>query len=98
MRSRFLVTDTFNLGIGSYFVIVGEVLEGTVRPGQMVRTPAGLDAPVHGVEIISGQGRAKPALTFRYRDVAELAAWEALKLPGHTIELDDPDNASDDRT
>jgi len=92
MRARFLVEDTFQLSRLGIFVVHGRILDGTVRPGQRVRTPPGLDAPVDRVEFVllsASEGRENPALTFKYRDEAQLARWQALPLAGQTLELED---------
>ena len=37
----------------------------------------------------ASEGRENPALTFKYRDEAQLARWQALPLAGQTLELED---------
>jgi len=92
MPARFVVEDTFRLSRLGIFVVHGRILDGTIRPGQRVRTPPGLDAPVDRVEFVllsASEGRENPALTFKYRDEAQLARWQALPLAGQTLELVD---------
>jgi hypothetical protein len=100
MKARFLVEDTFVLASRGIFVVHGKILDGTVRRGQRVRAPRGVDAPIDSVEFLllsADEGsensalrfRENPALAFRYRDEVQLAAWQALALKGQTLELGD---------
>jgi len=94
MPARFLVEDTFRLSNRGVFVVHGRIVEGAIRPGQRVRAPSQLDAPVDGVEFVllsASDGCENPALTFRYSDEAQLARWQALQLAGQIVELEDAD-------
>jgi hypothetical protein len=89
--ARFLVRKTFSIPSRSLFVTAGEVVQGAVEVGQVVRAPLGLDALVEGVESVlysAADGRSDVALIFRYSDANHLARWEALGLTGQTIELE----------
>jgi translation elongation factor EF-Tu-like GTPase len=100
MLAHFLVEETFSLSSRRLFVVHGRILDGVVRRGQRVRAPSGLDAPVEAIEFVLlsvNPGRENPALAFRYRDVAELARWQALGLAGQTLELADGGELSRDR-
>ena len=93
MSAHFLVEDTFRLARREIFVVHGRIVHGAVQRGQRVRAPSGLDAPVETVEFVllsASEGRREnPALVFRYRDMDQLARWEALGLAGQTLELED---------
>jgi translation elongation factor EF-Tu-like GTPase len=92
MSARFLVEDTFCLASREMFVVYGRIVDGTVKRGQRVRAPSGLDAPVEAIEFVLfsvSPGRENPALVFRYRDMEELARWQGLGLAGQTLELAD---------
>jgi hypothetical protein len=92
MTTRFRVLGTFVLRSRSLFVVRGTVLDGTVRAGQRVVQPEGVDAVVGGVEKgllnVSG-GVEQTALTFRYANSAQLARWEALAATGAELTLDE---------
>ena len=99
MSAHFLVEDTFRLARREIFVVHGRIVDGAVRSGQRVRAPSGLDAPVEAIEFVLlsvSPGRENPALVFRYRDVDELARWQALGLAGQTLELEDGGELSRD--
>jgi hypothetical protein len=92
MLAHFLVEKTFSLSSCQLFVVHGTILDGVVRRGQRVRAPSGLDTPVEAIAFVLlsvSPGRENPALAFRYRDVAELARWQALGLAGRTLKLED---------
>jgi hypothetical protein len=100
MSAHFLVEDTFPLSSRRLFVVHGRIVDGTVRRGQRVRAPSGLDAPVEAIEFMLlsvSPGRENPALVFRYRDVDQLAQWQALGLVGQTLELEDGGELPRDR-
>ncbi len=93
MSASFRVHGTFVLGTRALFIVRGVVAVGAVRAGQRVVHPAGIDAPVTGVEfaLLSASGGAdQTALTFRYASPAQLARWQALTTTGTELTLDDP--------
>lgn len=50
------------------------------------------DVPVRSIEYVllsATERRENVALAFEYHDAAQLAAWEALALPGLTLELEE---------
>ncbi|MGH8622639.1 MAG: hypothetical protein ACRET3_10910 [Burkholderiales bacterium] len=99
MTARFLVEDVFRLTSRGIFVVHGRILEGTVRRGQRVQAPPGLDAPVDAIEVVLlsvNEGRENPALTFKYRDESQVARWQALGLVGQTLVLEDGEAAVQD--
>ncbi len=92
MNAQFFVEATFRLSSRKVFVAHGRILQGTVRPGQRVMQPEGLDAPVSdiGFLLISiKEGRENPTLSFQYETEDQAARWEALSLAGKTLELED---------
>lgn len=92
-KARFLVENTFPVTSRGVFVVQGSILGGVVHPGQRVKAPAGIDAPVDAIELVlvsATETRDVPGLTFRYRDAAELARWQALDLKGQALELEPP--------
>ncbi|MEA2761524.1 MAG: hypothetical protein QOD47_808 [Gemmatimonadaceae bacterium] len=92
MSAHFLVEDTFRLASREIFVVHGRIVDGAVQRGQHVRVPSGLDAPVEAIEFVllsASEGRENPALVFRYRDMDQLARWQALGLAGQMLELQD---------
>lgn len=93
MSTTFRVHGSFVLGSRSLFVVRGVVITGTLGAGQVVVRPAGLDAPVTGVELRlrnpSG-GADESALTFRYANPAQLARWQALVAVDTDLELAAP--------
>ena len=94
---REVVKNTVRLSSRGVFVVHGRIIDGTISRGQRVHRPPGLDAPVAGVEFVllsASEGRENPALTFKYRDEAQLARGQALDLMGQTLELEDGDVSS----
>lgn len=90
MSARFLVEGTFQVRSRRLFIVHGQVLDGTVRVGQVVERPDGLGAAVRAVKfalLSAREGRENPALGFEYRDENELVRWQALALRGKTLEL-----------
>ncbi|HET7464885.1 MAG TPA: hypothetical protein VFJ82_26820 [Longimicrobium sp.] len=87
--ARFRVTGSFSLPPPrSLFVVSGQVADGVVRRGQRVIEPAGIDAPVHGLEYLRlrpSSGTEERALTFVFPDPETLGRWKVLVQPG--IEL-----------
>ena len=95
--ARFRIERTFQIEIRRVFVLAGEVLDGTVRPGQRLVTSR-IDAPVASVESVlvsASTGLSWVGLTFRYESDEQLRRWTELKLEGSTIQLE-PDLEPDD--
>lgn len=98
MPARFAVEGTFQVVSRGLFVVYGRIADGTVRMGQRVRAPSGIDATVSAVEFVllsATQGRENPALGLRYRDAGELARWQALNLTGQTLELEEDESEAE---
>lgn len=90
MEANFRVLGSFVLQSRRLFVVRGTVTTGAVRAGQRVVEPAGLDAPVTGVEFAllnASGGAAQTALTFRYLNAAQLARWQSLARTGTELTL-----------
>ena len=94
MPARFRVDRTFGIRGRNVFVLCGHVLEGVVAPGQHIRRPPGLDAPLESVEAVrlsATAGEGCLGLTFRYSDGAQLASWHAIGFEGSIRELEGAD-------
>jgi hypothetical protein len=83
----FRVEETFAIHSRRLFVLVGEIVEGTVRTGMLVHVSLNgsvfVTAPVHGVEFVDGPGRrSRIGLTVRYEDDDDLAFWRGLNIGG----------------
>jgi hypothetical protein len=90
--TRFRVLGTFVLRSRSLFVVRGTVMNGTVRAGQRVVQPEGVDAVVGGVEkglMNVGGGAEQTALTFRFTSPAQLARWQTLAPTGVELTLEE---------
>mgnify|MGYP001546519475 CR=1 FL=1 len=90
--ATFLVRGIFVLGVRSLFIVRVTVVSGSLRAKQRVIGLPGMDAEVESVEAnlldIDG-GAAQSALTFHYRNRAELARWQSLVPEGATLMLGD---------
>ena len=92
MSARFRVNGAFALRGRPVFVVHGEIVEGTVRPGQRVLSPAVLDTPVRSVESLTlraSEGIADVALVFDLPGEATLARWTATVQAGMEMQLAD---------
>ena len=88
--ATFQVHGSFVLRPRALFVLRGIVTAGSVRAGQRVVDPAGIDATVVGVEAgLSNMygGARQTALTFRYTSAAQLARWQSLTSQGVVLTL-----------
>lgn len=90
MSARFRVVQSFPLASMQWFVLAGEVTEGTVRPGMRVHIPfndaVAMWAPIRGVEDIrSSDPGARVALTIEYEDDLDLAMWQGLNIGGGEV-------------
>jgi hypothetical protein len=86
----FRVEETFAIHSRRLFVLVGEIVEGTVRTGMLVQVSLNgavfVTAPVSGVEFVDGPGRrSRIGLTVRYEDDDDLAFWRGLNIGGGMI-------------
>jgi hypothetical protein len=89
MPAKLHIEGTFRLKPRAVFVVHGRLVEGTIRVGQRVIAPQGLDAPVIAIEYVrtvTGR-RENPAVCFEYRDDEQYSVWESLQLVGQTLEL-----------
>ncbi len=88
--ATFQVHGSFVLRSRALFALRGIVTAGSVRAGQRVVDPAGIDATVAGVEAgLSNMygGARQTALTFRYTSAAQLARWQSLTSEGVVLTL-----------
>ena len=91
--ARFRVAQRFKLSGRSRLYAAGEILEGTVRTGQIVSSPAGLP-PVAAVDFLllraGDPPREQVCLGFQYADDEELERLATLLEPGVILVLVDP--------
>ena len=88
--ASFHVHGSFVLRTRGLFVLRGIVTAGSVRAGQRVVEPAGIDATITGIETgLSNMygGARQTALTFRYTNAAQLARWQSLTPEGVVLTL-----------
>ena len=88
--ASFHVHGSFVLRSRALFVLRGIVTVGSVRAGQRVVDPPGIDATITGVEAgLSNMygGARQTALTFRYTSAAQLARWQSLTSEGVVLTL-----------
>jgi hypothetical protein len=96
MSVLFRVEYTFEIAGRGLFVLAGEILEGTVRPGMVLQVPlndmAAITAPVHGVEAVDALGqRSRTGLTLKCEDEIDLSLWRGLNLDGHVFAVVQPE-------
>lgn len=93
MSARFGVTGTFNLSQPKNFVIVGEILDGIVKPGMLVplpdTAPDGCSGRIVGVESVDNLSERifRTGLRVQYESAQELSFWLSLPLEGSEIYL-----------
>jgi hypothetical protein len=90
-----VVSSLFILERFQWFVIPGEIIEGTVRPGMTAQLFSG-SAPVfaeriHGVEFVDhiAERTARVALTFRYASAEQRAKWQNVGISGQVLTISD---------
>jgi hypothetical protein len=95
MSAKFYAVGSFHLPSRNLFVIVGDVLEGSVRPGMtfavQLNPGIAVTSNVAQVEMVDVRymGKAYVGLAVEYVDPAELDFWLALDISDETIELTD---------
>lgn len=90
VTATFQVHGSFVLRPRALLALRGIVTAGSVRAGQRVVDPPGIDATVVGVEAgLSNMygGARQTALTFRYTSAAQLARWQSLTPEGVVLTL-----------
>ncbi|HEX8319445.1 hypothetical protein [Longimicrobium sp.] len=97
MSVRFRVEYTFVIAERGLFVLAGEIVEGSVRPGMVLQVPLNdmvtITAPVHGVEAVDASGqRSRTGLTLKCEDDIDLSLWRGLNLDGHVFTVDEPES------
>jgi hypothetical protein len=96
MSVRFRVEYTFAIAERGLFVLVGEIVEGAVRPGMVLQVPLNdmvtMTAPVHGVEFVDGPDQqSRTGLTLKCEDDIDLSLWRGLNLDGHVFTVVEPE-------
>lgn len=97
MSVRFRVEYTFVIAERSLFVLAGEIMEGSVRPGMVLQVPLNdmviMTAPVHGVEAVDAVGqRSRTGLTLKCEDDIDLSLWRGLNLDGDVFAVVEPES------
>lgn len=76
-RSRFRVSETFDFKSRGMLMVMGDVLAGTIRPGDLASSGQ-VTFPIAAVEMVNRRDRAfNVALGFRYSNEEELAQLKA---------------------
>jgi hypothetical protein len=96
MSVRFRVEYTFIIAERRLFVLAGEIVEGSVRPGMVLQVPLNdmvtITAPVHGVEAVDRPGqRSRTGLTLQCEDDIDLSLWRGLNLEGDVFAVVEPE-------
>jgi hypothetical protein len=92
VAARFRAADTFVIHSRRYFVIAGEIVEGTVRAGMLLSVPlngsVAMTTPVHAVEFVDDPGRkSQVGLVIACEDDFEVELWQALGIGGEILDL-----------
>jgi hypothetical protein len=89
MAAQFRVESVERVEGLNHFALTGRILEGQPRIGMWAELEDGgatvFRERVHGVEYLPGADA--PALTFEYRDQAQLDEWSAIGWAGRTVTL-----------
>jgi hypothetical protein len=92
MQAKFITIGNFTVPSRNLFVVVGEVIEGELRPGATVSVEAESVTPepaIPGVELVEASFRSQPcmALVFAANNLASLAQSRALSSANETLLL-----------
>ena len=99
MPATFKAVETFHLKSRHLFVIYGDIVKGTVRPGMRVSLPLNGTVTIHGpieaveyVDVTPGE-RSHVALCVGFEESAEeLTFWEAMNIADETLQVLDADD------
>ncbi len=92
-KAKFRAVGSFLVRSRRLFVIVGDVVEGTVVPGMTVRLPLNpsltVAASVKAVEYVDilHEGKSYMGLALEYEHPEELEFWMAMRISGEVLEL-----------
>ncbi len=93
--NRLLVRRVFSIPARRYFVLAGEILEGTLIAGAVasVQGDEGVFAErvesVESLTVHASAGDSQIALTFRYSNEDELARWQGSVAEGSIVAVAD---------
>ena len=91
MAAHFLSRGTFTLASRRYFVIFGDIVEGTIRAGMhasaALSSSARFTAPIHAVESVDRSSGSHIGLVFAASDDEELDHWAALNFAEVVLEI-----------
>jgi len=92
----FRIAASFAVQSRNLFVLAGDVVEGRIVPGMLVRircnSSVAMTAPVHAVEYIRhSTGPEQIGLCIRCEDDDELEVWRGLNIGPEVVEVAVPD-------
>jgi hypothetical protein len=90
--ARFHVNTTFEIASRGYSVLCGDVVEGVIRAGMIVRIPMNsgvfMPLPIHSIEIVTASGKGKNSLGLCVRaDENERALLKGLHIRNETFDV-----------
>jgi hypothetical protein len=89
--AQFQVTDSFVLEQPAMLVLVGSIIENTIRRGMVACLPIGghseLRLPIYSIEFALRQGTDWPCLCFTSDEARSLSAASRAALHGKIIEI-----------
>ncbi len=90
--SKFYVLDTFALESRKLFVLAGSVIDGDLRPGQLVRVPlnggVAIEARIEAVEFARrSPQREDVCICISYCELGELEFWQSLNINNEEVEV-----------
>jgi hypothetical protein len=92
MQAKFITIGNFTVPSRNLFVVVGDVIEGDLKPGATVSVEAESVTPepaIPGVELVEASFRSQPcmALVFTDNNLASLAQSQGLSSANETLLL-----------
>jgi len=91
MTAKFHAIGTIAIPAKQYFVIFGDILDGTIKPGMSAgiafNSSIRFTAPVYSVEMVDGANGSHIALVFTASDDNELELWKALNIGDEIVEI-----------
>jgi hypothetical protein len=92
MQAKFITIGNFTVPSRNLFVVIGDVIEGELKPGTTVNVEAESVTPesvIPGVELVEASFRSQPcmALVFTSQSLASLSQSQALSSANETLLL-----------
>lgn len=92
MQAKFITIGNFTVPSRNLFVVIGDVIEGELKPGATVSVEAESVTPepaIPGVELVEASFRSQPcmALVFTGETLASLSQSQALSSANETLLL-----------